>query len=103
MIQSKINDMIKQKEYLKLINEDTYVDDIVCINDKVLVSIKYDENDQEEETIKLTGKYLPDDSLNEISLNSPIGRAIYKQAIGTSVTYKVNNRSIEVNLIRKEK
>lgn len=101
MIQNKINDLILQKDSLVLINDEEYDDNIVCINDIVEVSIIYDEDDSEIETIKLTGKYLPDDKNNEVTLNSPIGKALHRQKIGSTVSYKVNNKELKVNIIRK--
>ena len=101
MIQNKINDMILQEDSLVLINDEEYDDNIVCINDIVEVSIIYDEDDSEIETIKLTGKYLPDDKNNEVTLNSPIGKALHRQKIGSTVSYKVNNKELKVKIIRK--
>ena len=51
--------------------------------------------------IKLTGKYLPDDNKNEVSLNSPIGKALYRSKIGTTISYEVNSKKIKVYIIRK--
>lgn len=101
MIQNKINDMILQKDNLKVIDEEEYSDDVVCINDTIEVSISYDDEDSEVEIIKLTGKYLPNDENNEVTLNSPIGKALYRQKIGSTVSYKVNNKKISVYIIRK--
>lgn len=101
MIQTKILEMTRQKDLLKLIDTIPYSDDYVCIGDKIEVSIRYSNDDSEIETIKLTGKFRPDDDLNEVSLNSPIGKAIYKQKIGDIISYKVNDKNIEVKIIRK--
>lgn len=101
MIQNKINDMLLQKDSLIVVDDYEYSDDVVCINDTVLVTIFYDEDDCENEIIKLTGKYLPDDNKNEVSLNSPIGKALYRSKIGTTISYEVNSQKIKVYIIRK--
>lgn len=93
--------MTKQKDLLKVIDAIPYSDDYVCLDDKIEVSIKYSDEDSDIEIIKLTGKFRPDDNLGEVSLNSPIGNAIYNQTIGDTVIYEVNNKKIEVKILRK--
>ena len=104
-ITNKINDMIKQKNYLKIVDDEKYDDDKVNINDVVEVLIKYAEDDIEKEILKLTGKYSPNtneiNGIKEISLNSPIGKAIYKQKINSSVFYDVRKNKIEVYILKK--
>ena len=101
MIQTKIMEMTKQKDLLKVIDAIPYSDDYVCLDDKIEVSIKYSDEDSDIEIIKLTGKFRPDDNLGEVSLNSPIGNAIYNRTIGDTVIYEVNNKKIEVKILRK--
>ena len=101
MIQTKVMEMTKQKDLLKIIDTIPYSDEYVCIGDKIEVSIKYNDDDYEVEVIKLTGKFRPNDEENEISLNSPMGNAILRKTIGDTVEYKVNNKKIEVNILRK--
>lgn len=104
-ITNKINDMIKQKPFLKIIEDEEYIEDIVNINDIVEVLIKYSEDDAEKEHLKLTGKYSPNtndiNGIKEISLNSPIGKAIYKKKINSSAFYDVGKNKIEVFICRK--
>lgn len=102
-IVSKINDVINDMPFLKIIDE-IYDNNKVNINDTVEVLIKYADDDEERETLKLTGNYFlcsDNKSIKEISLNSPIGKAIYKQDIGTIVSYIVGNNKIEVSILRK--
>lgn len=101
IIQNKISEMRKQKDNLVVIDEEEYIDDIVNINDIIEVEIKYADDDIEQETFKLTGKFFPDASNKEISLNSPIGKAIYNKKIGSTVDYKVGENTIEVFIIKK--
>ena len=46
-------------------------------------------------------EYHEDDKNNEVTLNSPIGKALHRQKIGSTVSYKVNNKELKVNIIRK--
>lgn len=101
MIQSKINEMILQKDKLKLVEDGDYDENAVCINDIIEVSIIYDDDDSELEIIKLTGKYLPNEQKNEVTLNSPIGKALYRKKVGSTNSYKVNNKELKVYIIRK--
>lgn len=101
MIQSKINEMILQKDKLKLVEDGDYDENVVCINDIIEVSIIYDDDDSELEIIKLTGKYLPNEQKNEVTLNSPIGKALYRKKVGSTNSYKVNNKELKVYIIRK--
>lgn len=102
-IVSKINDMINNIPFLKVI-DDEYNNVKVNINDVIEVSIKYAEDDEEKEILKLTGNYSlcnNNGSIREVSLNSPIGKAIYKQDIGTTVSYIVGRNKIEVSILKR--
>ena len=103
-IVSKVNDMINDIPFLKVI-DDIFDSDKININDTIEVLIKYADDDDEKEILKLTGKYSPNtndvNGVKEISLNSPIGKAIYKQKIGESVYYEVGNNNIEVSILKK--
>ena len=99
----KINDMINDIPFLKVIDDD-YVNDKVNVTDVVEALIKYPEDDEEIEILKLTGNYSlcnGDSSVREVSLNSPIGKAIYKQNIGSTIFYNIGNNKIEVSILRK--
>lgn len=104
---NKIDKMQKQKPYLKVVKDKECLDDTVNINDVVEVLIKYSEDDFEKEILKLTGKYFPNtnniNGIKEISLNSPIGKAIYKKKIKSTVIYSVNKTNIEVFISQKIK
>ena len=80
-----------------------YADEVINLDDTLKITIKYSADDVETKIIKLTGKYLPDsqDLITEISLNSPLGKAIYLKDIKKLITYIVNNSYIEVYIIEK--
>lgn len=102
-IVSKINNMINDITFLKVI-DDEYESEKVNVGDVIEVLIKYAEDDEEKEALKLTGNYSlcnDDTSIREVSLNSPIGKALYKQNIGATLSYNVGNNKIEVSILRK--
>lgn len=104
-IVSKINDMINDIPFLKVVDDEEYIQDKVNVNDTIEVCIKYADDDKENEILKLTGRYFPNNNdvngIKEISLNSPIGKAIYKQKIGEMVYYEVGKNKIEVSILSK--
>ena len=104
MITKRIDDLLEKKEKLKIINDLDKKIELVNLGDTVDVEIKYSDDDIEREIITLTGNYIPNtnNSLNEITLNSPIGKAIFKAKIGTSVSYYVEDNEIFITLISKK-
>lgn len=100
-IVSKIKKLLEVKKHLKIIKVNKNESEIVNVDDKVQLLLKYDIDDVEEEVFKLTGKYIPNSDIGEISLNSPLGKAIYKKKIGSKVSYIVNEKKIEVEILRK--
>lgn len=103
VIASKIEKMNNTKAYLKLVAYENLPDNYVNIGDTVEVMFIYSDDDSEIEKITLTGKYIPNNDLEikEISLNSPLGRSIYKKKINDEVIYMVNNKEIKVKILHK--
>lgn len=91
----QLNKMNNDKKKLKIIN-DKYINGVVNIGDTIEIKFIYDDDDYELDNIKLTGNYLPVN--NEITLNSPLGKAIYKQKLGTKLEYKVNDNIIKIEI-----
>lgn len=102
-IATRIDEMLKKEKYLKLIIDDNKDEAIVNLNDIIKVKMIYSDNDIEEEIIKLTGKYLPEENNDylEVTLNSPMGKALYKRKIGEEFSYKVNDNEIKGVVIKK--
>ena len=102
MITHNIEKMLKMKEQIELL-EDKTIEGVVCVSDILKITIIYAEDDVETSIIKLTGKYLPEPNPNyeEITLNSPLGSAIYLKPIPSQTHYEVNERKITVE--KKEK
>ena len=104
-IAAKIDTMYEEKKNLKVIEKEELPEDIVNIGDTLKLEIIYGENDIEYETIILTGKYIPNINLEieEITLNSPIGKAIFKQKVGELIEFTLNDKKTYVKVIEKVK
>lgn len=104
-IASKINKMLEDEKYLKIVDKKSTSDDIIDIGDILKIKVIYDIDDIEEYTIKLTGKYMMDNNakIKEVSLNSPIGRSIYLKNINDDdIGYYVNDKKISIKIIRRK-
>ena len=94
-IASRINKMLEDEKYLKIVDKKSTSDDIIDIGDILKIKVIYDIDDIEEYTIKLTGKYMIDNNakIKEVSLNSPMGRSIYLK--------NINDKKISIKIINK--
>ena len=72
-------------------------DGLVDIGDYVYVEVSLNENETQGKLIKLTGALMPKTAseVHELTINSPIGKAIYKKSVGSEVEYTVNGRIIK--------
>ena len=103
-IASRINKMLEDEKYLKIVDKISPSDDIIDVGDILKIKVIYDIDDIEEYTVKLTGKYMIDNNakIKEISLNSPIGRSIYLKNINDDdIGYYVNDKKISIKIINK--
>lgn len=103
-IASRINKMLEDEKYLKIVDKKSNSDDIIDVGDILKIKVIYDIDDIEEYTIKLTGKYMIDNNakIKEVSLNSPIGRSIYLKNINDNdIGYYVNDKKISIKIINK--
>ena len=102
-IAKRIDDLLSKKQYLKIVDDNDKKENLVNIGDKVSINIKYSDDDIETEVITLTGNYIPNttNEINEISLNSPLGKALFKAKIGTSTSYFVGNSEIFITILEK--
>ena len=103
-IASRIDKMLEDEKYLKIVDKRSISDDIIDIGDILEIKVIYDIDDIEEYTVKLTGKYMIDNNakIKEVSLNSPIGRNIYLKNINDdAIGYYVNDEKISIKIINK--
>ncbi len=107
-IATKISNLLAKKNLIKVITIQTLKSELINIGDVLVLEIKYADDDIEKVKIKLTGNYYPntnlDNEIQEITLNSPLGKAIYQKNINDKdINYVVQNRKIEIKVIEKIK
>ena len=102
-VAQKIKNMLDMEKHLKIVNDKKY-EDKVNLDDTVELLFTYNDESSEKEIVKLTGKYMPNEDglVLEISLNSPLGKVIYKKKIGDEVCYQVHGNLINVKIIEKK-
>lgn len=79
-------------------------DNLIDIGNVLKIDMIYSNDDKEEEIVKLVATALSfdiDSQIQEISVNSPLGKAIYHKKIGEVVTYKVKDKTFTI--VIKEK
>lgn len=97
----QINNKNEELKNIIIIENNNNDNSVVNIND--VVELKFIFDDNEFEKFKLTGGCNPKehDDYREITLNSPIGKAIYKQKLGSIVEYSVLSKKFKVQILRK--
>ena len=90
-----LNEMISRFE---IIEKKDLADHIVNIGDKVVV--RFDEDDEEE--FKLIAG-LPSVARNEVSINSPIGSAVFMKEVGSEINYMVGKNTFYATIVSTEK
>ncbi len=102
-ILKQIDDNKKILNNLVVVKEETNDEDIVKINDIVLLKLEYEDNSSEELLFKLVGTFYTNNTnkeYQEITLNSPIGKAIYHKKFFSMTEYIVNDKKIKVYIER---
>lgn len=105
-IATRIDNMLKTKKHLKIIKTIPKENNLINIGDILKVKIYYSNEDVEETTIKLTGNFIPiienENDIQEITLNSPLGKALYLKNIeDNDINYDVNDNRIKITIIEK--
>lgn len=107
-IAAKISNLLSKKNFIKVIKIQNLNSEIINIGDVLILEIKNADDDIEKVKIKLTGNYCPitnlDNEIQEITLNSPLGKAIYQKNINDKdINYMLKNKKIEIKVIEKVK
>ena len=105
-IATKINCLLAKKKFIKIIPIENSKKEFVNIGDILALEIKYEEDDIENLKVKLTGNYFSktnvENGIQEITLNSPLGKALYKKNINDkNINYFVQNKKVEIKVIEK--
>ena len=75
---------------------------LIDIGDIVRVDIIFNEGNRKEEVFKLIASSPSFDSeIKEVTINSPIGVAIYHKKVGDFATYKVRDKVFKIEIIEK--
>lgn len=89
--------LLSRVEIIEKHNNNEFID----IGDIVRTEISADDYTQEC-VVKLVGKSIDFDSdINEVTINSPLGGAIYKKNIGEDVSYNVQGKTFNVHIAEK--
>ena len=102
-VADQIDLMLKEKNQLHIIKPTKITPNKINIGDSLELKISYSAYDSEIEKIKLTGKYIPDVNaeIKEITLNSPLGQALYLKPIKKPLSYNVGDKKIVVEVLNK--
>lgn len=92
---------LERAEIVEKHDDDTLVD----VNDIVTVDMIFGPDDSEELEFKLVGSvgaHTSDKSgIQEVSINSPLGKSVYHKKVGENASYKVESRVFNVEIISK--
>ncbi|MGE5456149.1 MAG: hypothetical protein ACM3O4_03495 [Ignavibacteriales bacterium] len=103
-IEHNLIQMINNKKNIIIVDEPKNINNnLININDIFEAELKYSDNDIERSKFKLIGGYRPNNNndIQEITLNSPIGKAVYLQNINSNLNYIVNGKKVELRIISK--
>lgn len=95
---------IKQERLKKAVIVDKQDNEnIVDIGDVLSLTLIFGEDDEETDVYKLSGTeaFNKDENYNIVSINSPLGQAIYLKPIGETVKYNVNGNTFDVKINEK--
>ena len=101
LLVSQINRLTKQIEAASIIDIPKLSDNQVNIGDYILLKLIYDD-DEEMQTYQLVGGD-GDPNLNQVSLNAPIGKAVFKAKVGEKKPFIVNDHTFYVEIVEKIK
>ena len=90
---------LKGAELITISNDDY---DVVNIGDNITLKLHLDGVIEEYDYTICAGDNFRN-SLDEVSINSPLGRSIYGKKIGSTVYYLCGKEKIKVEIVRKNK
>lgn len=94
-----LKELLKGKNNIVIVEEEHSSADIVDINSVVIIEFPADEyGDAERVELKLVATPVKD-SEHELSINSPLGQAVYKKKLHDEVTYEVNHHALKAKII----
>ncbi len=100
LLVAQMNQLSRRMEMANIIDIPTLSDEQVNINDTILLRMTYAADDIEEGEYKLVGTD-GNSQINEISINSPIGKAIFQRKIGEESPFRVKEATYKVKILEK--
>ena len=95
---SEMKQKLQNVEIIESLGNESLID----IGDIVRVDIIFNEGNRKEEVFKLIASSPSFDSeIKEVTINSPIGVAIYHKKVGDFATYKVRDKVFKIEIIEK--
>lgn len=103
-IQSLIENKVDRMKDIVII-EDKGQDSVISVDDYIDVEMTYPGENPENMIFKLVGASTPNfkASIQEVSLNSPLGKSVYEKKVGDNVNYEVNGMTVNVLINGKAK
>ena len=93
-----VDELIKNAEIVEKHNDSNLLD----IGDVVRIKTIFSEDEIEEDTYELVAANSDFNSeIIKLSINTPLGKALYKAKVGDTVTYKYNDITVKVNIMEK--
>ena len=104
MIIASIEEKIKGLSRIVIIKKSKRKD-VIDLGDVLTVKMFFSEDEIEDLTFKLVGFPTPktDDLIKEVSVNSPLGKAVYQKKVGDNFKYEVRGNIITVSILEKHK
>ncbi len=97
----EISEMKQKLQNIEIV-ESLGNESLIDIGDIVRVDIIFNEGNRKEEVFKLIASSPSFDSeIKEVTINSPIGVAIYHKKVGDFATYKVRDKVFKIEIIEK--
>jgi len=103
MLSTKLNSLMNNKVNIEIVDKINRAADVINIGDKLRICVTYADEDVEEYDVLLTGNYFPDSlsDVTEITLNSPIGKAIYLKKVQDDIRVMINNNEVVIKVVKK--
>ena len=104
-IERELLDLRYKRDHCIIIREKSSDAAQVNIDDVVVVEIEFDEDDIESSKIRLVADFAgfsAEDGIDRVSIDSPLGQAIYKKQVGGTYEYEVNGFKVKVKIVSKE-
>lgn len=97
----RIEDKQNTLTLVKLIEKENN-ENILDLGDTATIELDFGDDDKETCLIKLVSvESYTENGMECVSINSPLGRALYRKNIGEKTYYMVNNNKVNVTLLKK--